>query len=134
MMFMVPSDPAYGGTKWQIAKGHIDPGENARQAAIREGGEELGLVPSNIKSVAQADVSHQEYHGFDPVTLTVFVAEIKDPAAFTEPHYETGQTAWLTPEQFASTGRRGHQLSVRKAATLVRAKIIAKPLDKSPSL
>ena len=39
MMFMVPSNPNYGGTEYQIAKGHIDKGETHYKAAIREGKE-----------------------------------------------------------------------------------------------
>ena len=33
MLFMIPSDPYYGGPRLQIAKGGIDPGETAQDTA-----------------------------------------------------------------------------------------------------
>jgi putative (di)nucleoside polyphosphate hydrolase len=39
---------------WQMPQGGIDPGEDARTAALRELGEEVGLTPDAIEIVAQA--------------------------------------------------------------------------------
>ena len=44
MQFMVSSDAKYGGAAPQISKGNIDPGENVKDAAIREAHEELVFV------------------------------------------------------------------------------------------
>lgn len=47
---MKPSDPKYGGTDFQIAKGTQEEGEDIKQTAIREGEQELGLViPKDIQ-------------------------------------------------------------------------------------
>ena len=51
MMFMMPSDPKFGGSNYQIAKGRKESGETDLEAAIREASEELGLKPSNIESI-----------------------------------------------------------------------------------
>lgn len=100
IMLMVPSDPAYGGTSWQIAKGSIDPGETAEQAARREGQEELGLRHQNIKNISRLLNQHE---------IQVFLAEISDPQAFDTPHYETGDTIWLKFPQEQSQIRRTQQ-------------------------
>lgn len=39
---------------WQMPQGGIDPGEDARAAAIRELGEEAGIAPDLIEFVAEA--------------------------------------------------------------------------------
>lgn len=35
-------------TRWDLPKGHLDPGETKRQAALRELSEETGLQPSDV--------------------------------------------------------------------------------------
>ncbi|MFW2851238.1 RNA pyrophosphohydrolase [Sphingomonas sp. TX0543] len=39
---------------WQMPQGGIDPGEDARTAAIRELGEETGVAPGHLEFVAEA--------------------------------------------------------------------------------
>ena len=39
---------------WQMPQGGIDPGEDARTAALRELGEEVGLTPDQVEVVAEA--------------------------------------------------------------------------------
>ena len=39
---------------WQMPQGGIDPGEDARTAALRELGEEVGVTPDLVEIVAQA--------------------------------------------------------------------------------
>ncbi|MCW6532547.1 RNA pyrophosphohydrolase [Sphingomonas sp. MMSM20] len=39
---------------WQMPQGGIDPGEDARAAAIRELGEETGVAPEHLEFVAEA--------------------------------------------------------------------------------
>ena len=41
---MKPSDPKYGGSSFQVAKGIIEDGEDPKEAAIREGQQELGIT------------------------------------------------------------------------------------------
>ena len=51
MLFMKPSDPMYGGSDYQIAKGRIEDGEEPYETAVREAEEELGLNPDNMVNV-----------------------------------------------------------------------------------
>jgi len=85
---MVPSDPNYGGSDPQIAKGGIDPGETALQAAKREAWEELGLPGDNIKTIKE--VAKTQCGKF-----TWFVAEVSS-MNLSEPGHETGKVLWLT--------------------------------------
>jgi len=39
---------------WQMPQGGIDPGEDARTAAIRELGEEIGVSPEHLELIAEA--------------------------------------------------------------------------------
>ncbi len=118
-MFMIPSDPAYGGTSPNIAKGGVEDGENVTEAAIREGEEELGLKRSNF--VASPTVGFSEIvSGLDATyKFTVYTVEVKDPTDFSQYHYETKETLWLTAADFASSGRS----SQRKIVTAIAGKV-----------
>lgn len=114
MMFMVPSDPRYGGTQFQIAKGHIDQSETAHDAALREGTEELGLIYNNIRHTK--NIGSVTIYGNDDIYhLTVYAANIIDPENFNEPHFETGKCAWLTLSEFLANGK-ANQLNIVKKA------------------
>lgn len=114
-MFMVPSDPNFGGTKPAIAKGNIDPGESVLDAAIREAEEELGLVRSNIirNTLRLVWTGHKGY------SMTVFMCEVYSKENFVEPHFETGETHWLTSKQFAEEGKAWQISIVSKARSLL---------------
>jgi len=119
MMFMSPSDPSYGGPEPQIAKGGLDAGENAKEAAIREGEEELGLQQSNVVAIYALPVV--TLTGFDATyTMAVYAVEVKDQSSFGKPHYETGKIYWLTPEEFAARGRKTQKSLVAQAATIAK--------------
>lgn len=107
-MFMVPSDPKFGGTKPQIAKGGIDPGENSQIAAFREAKEELGLTRDNIESVIQVVTKKIQRPSDNSYSLTVYGAKVHDKYNFVHPHFETGETMWLTRQQFALHGEPEH--------------------------
>jgi 8-oxo-dGTP pyrophosphatase MutT (NUDIX family) len=119
MLFMTPSNPAYGGNKSQIAKGHVDKGEDIETAAFREGVEELGLVTNNIKH-SQKLTSQIITGEDDTYSLTVYVAEIVDPQAFKKTDFETGSRKWLTAQQFAAAGRSNQNAIVQYAATILK--------------
>ncbi len=108
MMFMLPSDPIYGGDKFQISKGKVEDGEDNQTTAVREAQEELGLMPCNIKG----DVWYLDtYLG----RTSVYVCRIADKHLFGVPGYETGDTTWMTVEQFENEGRDLHVAIVRDA-------------------
>jgi len=108
MYFMVPSDPAYGGIDPQIAKGDVDDGESLREAAMREGKEELGLREKNVLSVIDCGSNSN-------LKIHVFAAEVANAIKFDKPHFETGKTHWLTMDKFKIRGRKIHLAAVTQA-------------------
>lgn len=107
MMFMVPSEPAYGGQEPQLAKGKVEEDETMMQAALREGAEEVGLFKGNCIITEEV--------GLFMGRTTVFVSKIKDKDMFGSPGFETESTMWLTLEQFMEQGRPLHKPVVQAA-------------------
>lgn len=94
VMTMIPSDPDYGGTQPQLAKGKIDDGYDALQTAMKEAEEEVGLKPSNVTDVKRLGAF--DYKGSDGTkTVDVYYGEVKDLDDFSEPHWESGWTGWI---------------------------------------
>lgn len=112
MMFMQPSDPKYGGKDFQISKGKLEENESDKEAAFREAGEELGLFKGNV-------ISDHNLGNFLGRTR-VYVAEIKDPKLFGDPHFETGAVKWMTPDEFDKIGRSLHRPIVKAAARWIK--------------
>lgn len=113
MLFMRPSDPKYGGPDLQIAKGEVDEGNSYLETAISEAFEELGLYAGNIKSITEIGIflSNQKF----------FIASIKDKDMFGDFHYETGETKWLTLQEFLKVGRDIHKPIVQAAVRLIKS-------------
>ncbi len=107
MLFMKPSDPKFGGDQFQIAKGKKEEGESDEEAAFREASEELGLFAGNVKE-------RHDLGNFLGRTR-IFLAEIKDPAMFGDPHFETGEVKWMSPNKFNAAGRSLHRPIVKAA-------------------
>ncbi len=107
MMFMRPSDPDFGGDKFQIAKGKVESGETHLVAALREAAEEIGLFRGNV-------ILTEEVGTFMGRT-TVYVAKVKDKNMFGEPSFETASVQWMTIEQFLAHGRDLHKPVVQAA-------------------
>lgn len=114
MMFMKPSDPAYGGESYQIAKGKQEEGETDAETAFREAGEELGLFPGNV----------EKKHNLGKFLgrTQIFIARIGDRDMFGDPCDETGGTRWMTPEQFDREGRPLHKPVVKAAVRMINDK------------
>jgi 8-oxo-dGTP pyrophosphatase MutT (NUDIX family) len=121
-MFMVPSIAKYGGPNIQIAKGKIDKGENAFQAGIREGTEELGLVHSNMAEQPFLISEFLQVTSADEYFLHVYAVNIKDRKKFNKPHFETKFTTWVTNEQFQQIGRKSHKHIVNELNNLLHLK------------
>lgn len=99
MLFMRPSNPTYGGAEFQIAKGVIEDGESPRNAAIREGMEELGLIEDNIKMGEVYPLGCWLH------TIEIFAVHVVDPHRFNEFDHETAETRWMTLREYGSHGR-----------------------------
>lgn len=119
-LFMVPSHAAYGGPNIQIAKGRIDKGENAFQAAIREGTEELGLIHSNMAEQPFEVSKTLQVTSLDEYYMHVFAVEVKNKKDFNKPHFETKFTTWVTAERFNEIGRRAHKSIVSEADKVIK--------------
>lgn len=115
MLFMKPSDPKFGGSEFQIAKGKHEEGEDALEAGLREAGEELGLFKGNI--VESYDL------GTFMGRTSVYVVKVKDKELFGDPCFETSETRWMTPEEFACEGRDLHKPVVKAAVRLIKETI-----------
>lgn len=109
--FMKPSSPVYGGDRFQIAKGKIEKYENSKQAALREGFEELGLLEKNIIKL--------DFLGEFLGRTYIYIAKIKCPTLFTNFTFETGETKWLTLSEFKDVGRQIHIPIVEVAEKII---------------
>lgn len=122
MLFMVASDPKFGGPRPMISKGTIEDGETAEKAAIREAEEELGLKFKNIKGQP-----FEIWHDFvvlrsSQYDLTVFAVEIKDRLDFNKWDSETLYATWMTNESFQVKGRRDHKPIVQNLVNMLSMK------------
>ena len=114
MLFFIPSDYAYGGDKFQIAKGRVDSNEEVETAAVREASEELGLKKENIKSVTLVSkevLSGMSNYNYD---FYLYVAEVNNKENFDKFSDETGEVGWLTMEEYEKKGRKSQLEIVRK--------------------
>lgn len=114
MLFMLPSKAEYGGGVFQIAKGKFEEGETAEEAAFREASEELGLFLPNVSEKWKLGKFLGRTH--------VYVAKIKDKDQFGEPHFETRETKWMTPEEFQKTGRNLHKPVIKAVVRMIEDK------------
>ena len=110
-LFMKPADSRYGGDQFQIAKGKVEEGESSEQAALREASEELGLVRTNIGSPL--------FLGEVLGRTSFYVVAVKDKSIFTDPHFETSETAWMSVSEYQNSGRMLHLPIVQDAARAV---------------
>jgi 8-oxo-dGTP pyrophosphatase MutT (NUDIX family) len=120
MLFMVASNPKFGGPKPMISKGTIEDGEDVLTAAIREAGEELGLREDNIKGQP-----FKVWEGFvslrtSKYDLTVFAVEIKDKTSFDKWDHETLYATWMTNDSFQEKGRRDHKNIVQLLVDMLK--------------
>jgi putative chitinase len=121
-LFMIPSDPAYGGSKPNIAKGRVDTGESLVDTAVREAEEELGAISSSFVSAPFLGWSGKITGDDATYTLSVFAVEVSD-TKLNKPHFETKSVHWLTKEQFLSKGRDSQKAIVTAIADKVESNL-----------
>lgn len=81
------------GRHWVLPKGHIDPGETARQAAVREVREEAGVVGA---VASELGVDHYE-RGHESVRALYFLMDFEDEV----PADEDRVTLWVPADDAA---------------------------------
>ncbi|HEY5805329.1 MAG TPA: NUDIX domain-containing protein [Lysobacter sp.] len=77
---------------WDVFGGHIEPGESAAQALIRELDEELGIVPTRMRYLDVIEGGAPE-----PWTLRLYVVD--DWSGTPENRQEHARLEWSTLEQ-----------------------------------
>ena len=112
MLFMMPSDPKFGGEQFQIAKGKHEEGDTAIEAGLREASEELGLFIGNISEAYDL--------GTFLGRTTIHVVKIKDKNLFGDPHFETKEVRWMSPDEFQTEGRDLHKPVIKAAVRLIK--------------
>ena len=113
MMFYISSDPAYGGPKFQIGKGHIDNPSDIEGEAIREANEELGLKKSNIKRCDLA-IKDKITGMAGTYEFYLFVAEVFNKDDFDKFGEEASEVGWLTMTKFKEIGRESQLTLVER--------------------
>lgn len=115
-MFMKSSDAKFGGDAPMISKGHIDDGESAKEAGVREAEEELGLKRSNMVAATLKEVWRGELSGqTETYVMVIYTCQVKDKNNFGKPHYETESVHWMTNEEFQKSGRSSQRKIVQQA-------------------
>lgn len=81
---------------WELPGGMLDPGESAREAALRELVEESGQRPDRLDFAGVARVwyapARRDEH------LAIYRGQVMDPSPFT-PNDEMSDSRWWTPGQ-----------------------------------
>jgi 8-oxo-dGTP pyrophosphatase MutT (NUDIX family) len=109
-LFMVSSDPNFGGPDPMISKGNIGAGESPIQAALREGEEELGLKRTNIVDGTLVLGWAGDVSGLDErYRMEIYMCEVKSKTDFDTPHYETKETTWMDVDGAATKIRKSHR-------------------------
>ena len=97
ILLLKSSNPAFGGSAWQLPKGGIDPGETASKAGFREAKEEAGLMDSDVQKIDE--IGTFEMRGLDGSYGINFISIlVNKPKLSGKFHYETAETKWFTPE------------------------------------
>jgi 8-oxo-dGTP pyrophosphatase MutT (NUDIX family) len=113
MLFMVASDPKFGGSKPMISKGTIEDGETTEHAAIREAIEELGLKLENVKGTLIKVFEDKVTLRSSNYDLTIYGVEVHNKTDFDKWDHETLFATWMTLDSFDAKGRRDHKPIVK---------------------
>lgn len=127
MLFMISSDPKFGGSRPMPSKGGVDKGETAKEAAIREAFEELGLEPSNIEHVKFVKSESYGYVNIEQqqvdVTVEWYYGRMKNPTQLVAHGYETSKVVRMTADEYAKRGRVVDRGLVHQVSDLAKADV-----------
>ena len=120
MLFMKPSNPKFGGFHYQLAKGTIDDGFTPEQTAVKESLEELGVIPSNIKSIKYLFTDVIKHSSGRSHALYLYAIELDDRNKMIPFHYETDNIKWLDISEIDTQVRRSQLETVHKAYGIIK--------------
>jgi 8-oxo-dGTP pyrophosphatase MutT (NUDIX family) len=92
IMLVIPSDPAYGGSNYQISKGRQDGNEKPIETAKREAKEEMGIKKlSDVFQVSKTILTGmtRSYNFF------LFAGKMNDPNDLGKVDFEISHRDWL---------------------------------------
>ena len=119
VLLIKSSNPAFGGTAWQLPKGQIDPGETPDQAGYREAKEEAGLMDSDVLKVI--DLGTFTLKGMMETYGIHFQAvETHKPKVSCTYHFETGETKWFTVEDAEKLVRKDQKQVLDKLISVLK--------------
>lgn len=85
-----------GGDKWTFPKGHVEKGEDPREAALREAGEEAGISGKIApEPLAEYDYPHTRRRRGDDRVLA-YVLEVTDQRP---PRESFREPTWFAPDE-----------------------------------
>jgi len=92
--------------RWQLPKGLIDPGETARDAAVREVREEAGIECEIVNEIEKIDYWYIERHSGEPERIhkTVFFFLMKYVSGDVADHdHEVHEARWFPIDEAVET-------------------------------
>lgn len=96
---------SYGDFHWSPPKGHVDPGENERQAALRETEEEAGITVDQLLLYEDFRTElHYEVRG-KPKTVIYWLSELKNPNFKVKLSDEHKDLKWLNLKEALDIAR-----------------------------
>ncbi len=107
-LFMVASDPKFGGPRPMISKGKIEEGETPIVTALREAEEELGLKQLNLKTELEFLTEERVRLYSGTYEFSVFSVQVFNRWDFDKWCDETEYTVWMTLDEFKVQGRPDH--------------------------
>ena len=116
LLFMKPSNPDYGGSYFQLAKGKVDPGYTIKETAKKEVMEEVGLSEENIKNMFFVTADNIKNY-----TVYLYAAEVIDPNNLLPFDYETGEVQWIDTKDISTKVRRcQHDMIYKAIETIIK--------------
>ena len=113
MLFVISSDPNYGGSDPGIIKGGADDGETPEQTALREMYEEVGIRKESIKSTTE--VYSGKLTGLSTTyQMHVFAVELEEKPNLKIDSHEIAEAVWMTYNEFITEGRKSQREIVKK--------------------
>ncbi len=117
----------HAGRYWGLPKGHIEPGERAEQAAVREISEECGVPLSSLAVAARLPSSEYVYRRAGRLTFKLvehFLVTAPAGTTVTPQPGEIDEVAWLTIDQASA---RASFADTRTALNAARTTLEALP-------